>query len=121
MSARPITDTLRLMNGGTFIDECSEALAGLVKGVDETGKAGKLTITLALKKSGGAIEIASTVKANTPEPKPDSTLLWATTEGNLSVDNPAQRKLDLKVADAPRAAPRSVDPETGEIRDVRSA
>lgn len=121
MNARPITDTLRLMNGGIFIDQCSEALAGLVKGVDETGKSGKLTITLNLKKSGGAIEIAPNVTTKTPEPKPDSTLLWATNDGNLSVDNPAQRKLDLKVAEKPRAELRNVDPETGEIKNISAA
>ena len=43
MSIRPITDTLRQLQGGQFIDECSEQLAALVKGVDETGKAGLLT------------------------------------------------------------------------------
>lgn len=43
-----------------------------------------------------------------PEPKPDPTLLWATVEGNLSVDNPSQQKLDL----------RRVDADTGEIRDI---
>lgn len=116
MSTRPITDTLRLLNDGMFLDECSEAMAALVKGVDDTGKAGTLTIKLALKKSGGAIELIPTVTAKTPEPKPDSTLLWATVEGNLSVDNPAQRKLDLKVAEKPSTPVRSIDQDTGEIK-----
>lgn len=98
------------------MDECSEQLAQLVKGVDETGKAGKLTITLALKKSSGAIEIAAAVTNKTPEPKPDTDLLWPTVEGNLTVDNPNQRKLDLKIAEPAPKELRSVDPETGEIR-----
>lgn len=107
MSTRPITDTLRLLNSGEFLDECSAQLAELVKGVDETGKAGTLTIKLALKKASGAIEIVPTVTNKTPEPKPDSTLLWPTVEGNLEVDNPNQRKLPF----------RDVNPKTGEIRD----
>ena len=116
MSIRPITDTLRQLQGGQFIDECSEQLAALVKGVDETGKAGKLTITLALKKSSGAIEIAASVTNKTPEPQPDTDLLWPTVEGNLTVDNPNQRKLDLRsVEDGPKAI-KSVDQSTGEIR-----
>ena len=118
MSTRPITDTLRQLQGGQFIDECSEQLAALVRGVDETGKAGKLTITLALKKSSGAIEIAAAVTNKTPEPKPDTDLLWPTAEGNLTVDNPNQRKLDLQVAPVANQPLRNVDKETGEIRTV---
>ena len=76
MSIRPITDTLRLLQGGLFLDTCSEQLAELVKGVDETGKAGKLMITLDLKKSSGAIEIVAKVTNRTPEPKADGDLLW---------------------------------------------
>lgn len=35
MSIRPITDTLRLLQGGVFLDECSELLAEVVRSVDE--------------------------------------------------------------------------------------
>lgn len=31
MSIRPITDTLRLLQGGVFLDECSELLAEVVR------------------------------------------------------------------------------------------
>lgn len=116
MKARSINETLTLLRGGQFADECSELLKQLVKGVDETGKAGKLVITLAMKKSAGAIEIVGTVTDKTPEPKPDSDLLWPTVEGHLSQDNPAQQKLDLRVAEKARAEVRTVDPDTGEIR-----
>ena len=115
---RPITDTLRKLQGGVFLDECSEQLAQLVKGVDETGKPGKLTITLALKKSSGAIEILANVTNKTPEPKADSDLLWPTVEGNLVVDNPRQQQLPLQVAEKPTAPLRDVDPSTGEIRST---
>lgn len=103
MSIRPITDTLRLLDGGAFLDRASEQLAKLVKGVEETGKPGKLVITLSLKQiSGGALSITPTVDTRVPEPKPDSTLLWATVEGNLSLDNPHQQKLDLRAVEAPK-------------------
>lgn len=97
--ARPITDTLRLLQGGAFLEQCSDQLAELVRGVDETGKAGALTIKLTLKKSSGAIEITAAVTNKTPEPKPDTDLLWPTVEGNLVVENPHQRKLDLRMTD----------------------
>jgi hypothetical protein len=100
MSVRPITDTLRLLDGGAFMDRCSDELAALVKAVETTGKTGKLSITLDLKTVGnGAIQITPKVAAAVPEPKPDTTLLWATVEGNLVVDNPAQQKLDLRQVD----------------------
>lgn len=51
---RPITDTLRLLHGGLFLDTCSDLLAGVVRSVEETGKPGKLTITLDVKKVAGA-------------------------------------------------------------------
>ena len=103
MSIRPITDTLRLLDGGAFLDQASEQMAKLVKSVEETRKGGKLVITLDLKQvSGGAISITPTVATKVPEPKPDSTLLWATVEGNLSIDNPHQQKLDLRAVEQPK-------------------
>lgn len=93
---RPITDTLRLLQGGAFLDQCSEALAGVVKAVEETGKAGRVQITLDLSKASGAISVSAKVTDKVPEPKPDADLLWATVEGNLVTENPHQRKLDLQ-------------------------
>lgn len=113
---RPITDTLRLLHGGTFIDECSELLAEVVRGVDDTGKAGKLTITLEIKKVGAAVSMLAKVSNKTPEAPPDADLFYATVEGNLSVDNPNQRRLDLRMADSRPGEVRTVDPGTGEIR-----
>ncbi len=118
MSVRPIQETLARLQGGLFLSECSDKLAECVRGVDETGKAGKLTITLDLKKSAGAIEIVAKVTNKTPEPRPDSDLLWPTVEGNLSLDNPNQRKLDLRVADSKPAEIRTIDMSTGEIKSA---
>lgn len=106
---RPITDTLRLLDEGAFIDRCSEQMAALVRGVEETGKAGKLVLTLEVKRgTKGAMLIRPDVTCKVPEPKPEPTMLWATPDGSLTVDNPKQQKLDL----------RAVDPDTGEIRSL---
>jgi len=53
---KSFTDTLRMLQGGAFVDQCTETMAELVKQCDETGKPGKLTITLDLKKAGGALQ-----------------------------------------------------------------
>lgn len=120
MSVRPITDTLRLLQGGVFLDLCSDMLAEAVKAVDDTGKAGKLTITLDLKKSGGAMAIKAKVTNKVPEVPADEDLMWPTVEGNLSLDNPAQRKLDLRQVEAGpkeirRIETEVIDPDTGVI------
>lgn len=115
---RPITDTLRLLQGGTFLEQCSDKLAELVRGVDETGKAGKLTITLDFKKVGAALSVLAKVTDKTPEEPADADLFYPTVDGNLSVSNPNQRSLDLRsIEDKPRDV-RSIDPDTGEIKSA---
>ncbi|WP_407058777.1 hypothetical protein ACKZDW_10425 [Ralstonia syzygii subsp. celebesensis] len=54
MSARPITDTLRHIAGGVFIDMASDKMAELVSAVDSSGKAGKLTLEVSVKRPRAA-------------------------------------------------------------------
>lgn len=116
MSIKPITQTLALLQGGTFIDQCSEMLAETVKGVDETGKAGKITITLDLKKSSGAISIAAKVTNKTPELAADADLMWPTVEGNLQLQNPKQSNLEFGVVEIKKREILDTNPLTGEIK-----
>jgi len=98
MSTRPITDTLRHIGGGVFIDTASDKLSELVNAVDETGKAGKLLLEVNVKKAsrGGAMHITGKVTMKKPPEEPMEALLFATPEGNLVADDPHQQKLDLK-------------------------
>jgi len=89
-------DTLRMLQQGQLVEQATDMLAELVKQVDETGKPGKLTLTLDFKKHGGAIAILAKVTDKTPQSPPETDLLWATVEGSLSYDNPAQQRLDLQ-------------------------
>ena len=93
---KPLTDTLRMLQGGAFNSQCGDKLAEIVKAVDETGKPGRLTITINLKRAGGAMQVLARFSDKTPEEIPDADMFWPTVEGNLSIDNPAQRKLDLQ-------------------------
>lgn len=98
---RPITDTLRHLGAGVTLDEASEALADLVKRVDETGKPGSLTLKINLRRAtAGALAVTSdlTVK-KPPEPKVE-TLLFPTVEGNLMTEDPRQGKLQLRTVEA---------------------
>lgn len=107
MSVRPITDTLRHIGGGVFIDTASDKLAELVAAVDSTGKAGSIDLKIKMKKAtrGGAMHITGTVKLNKPAEEPMEAMLFATPEGNLVADDPHQQKLDLKVAPAAADTP----------------
>lgn len=100
MGARPITDTLRHIGGGVFVDLASDKMNELVSAVSETGKAGKLTLEVSVKKAtrGGAMHITGKVQLKKPAEEPMEAMLFATPEGNLVADDPKQTKLDLKVA-----------------------
>lgn len=106
--AKPISDTLRILQNGDFNHRCGQLFADILRGVEDTGKAGKLTITLDVKQQNGAVSVLAKATDKTPEKLPDADLFWTTPEGNLTVQNPAQQKLDL----------RQVDQSTGEIRSV---
>lgn len=109
---RPITDTLRHIGAGVLMDEASEKLATLVNRVSETGKPGKLTITIDLRKAtAGALAVGGKVDLKAPaEPKVEA-LMFPTPEGNLLTEDPSQTKLDL----------RPVAVEAREVREVATA
>ena len=104
---RPITDTLRHIGGGVFIDTASDKLAELVAAVDSTGKAGSIDMKIKLKKAtrGGAMHITGTVKLNKPAEEPMEAMLWSTPDGNLVADDPNQQNLDLKQVASATDAP----------------
>lgn len=109
---KPITDTLHHIGGGGFITTATDQLAQLVKLVQETGRTGKLDLTIAVKKAtrGGAMHITGKIKLTKPQEEPMEAMLFATDDGGLTQDNPRQHKLDLKVV---------VDKETGEIKQIQ--
>ena len=109
MTTRPITDTLRHIGGGCFIDTASGQMAELVSAVDQQGKAGKLTMEITVKKAtrGGAMLITGKVKMTKPAEPPMEAMLFDTPVGNLIADVPNQQKLDLKVAPGANDTPRT--------------
>lgn len=77
---RPITDTLRHIGGGVFIDTASDKLAELVCAVDSTGKAGKIDLTITVKKAsrGGAMLVSGKVRLTKPAEAPMEAMLFGT-------------------------------------------
>ncbi len=117
MELKPITETLRHVRGGMLLDEASEKLAEIVKAVDITGKAGRITIELQVKKlsRSGALEIIDKVTSKIPAEAPLTTMMYPTPEGNLITEDPRQQKLDLKSVRVVGAADVSpIKPNAGE-------
>lgn len=116
MALKPITETLRHVRGGLLINEASELLAEVVKAVEITGKSGKLTIELQVKKlsRSGALEIIDKVTSKAPSEAPMTTMMYPTPEGNLITEDPRQAKLDLKTVRAVGAADITPIKPTGE-------
>jgi hypothetical protein len=122
---KPITHTLAKLQQGLFVDKCTDLFTEILRQVEETGKPGKLTITLDVKKVNALVSVLAKVTDKTPEKAPDADMFYVTEDCDLSVDNPKQRKLDLRVAEArrevrgeqtpERALRETVDPESGEV------
>ena len=104
---QPITETLKHIGGGVFIDTASDKMAELVQAVSDSGKAGSLTITISVKPAtrGGAMHLTGKYTLKKPAEEPMEALLFATPEGNLVADDPKQSKLDLK---APEEKPKEL-------------
>jgi hypothetical protein len=111
---RPIIETLRTLQNGTLLDEAADKLSELVLAVDATGKPGKLTIEISLKRAS-SMTLAATgkIKLTKPAEPVVEALLWPTPEGNLLSQDPRQQNLDLKSVVLPSAADLSVNQRAG--------
>lgn len=83
---------------GGLSDELDEKLSEVVKAAEITGKVGSITVQLKIKAKGnsGQIEISPVVKANIPEHERGTAIMFATPEGELQLQDPRQRDLELK-------------------------
>jgi hypothetical protein len=96
MPVRPFADTLREVRGGVVLDELAEQMQALVNAVTESGKSGKLTLTIEVKpfdKVDGAMVLRDTVKLTLPKITSAGTVMFATPEGNLQRNHPKQDEL----------------------------
>lgn len=105
---RPITDVLRDVRRGAAVDEATEQLAEVVRGVMETGSKGSLTVKLTVElngKGGNQIVFGTEIKSNVPRAKLPDALFFADTDGSLLREDPTQHMMFAEV----------VDKETGEV------
>lgn len=107
---KPFTDTIVALRFGTLNQELTEKLNELTTKCAETGRAGALTLTLALKPGkAGQVEVFDDVKLKLPKEEKGSSIMFVTPEGNLTRSDPRQGELE---------GLRTVDRDTGEIRKV---
>lgn len=88
---RPFDQVLRELSEGATNSELSEALWDLVQRVQDTGKAGALTLTLAVGFDGyGRVQIKDEVKTKLPEFNRPTTAFFVDSTGNPSRRDPNQ-------------------------------
>lgn len=68
---KPFADWLALQRKGTLAAELAEGLADLNRAVVETGKAGTLTLTIAVKSNGDDVSVTITDKVAVKLPEAD--------------------------------------------------
>ena len=105
---RPFFDTMRDIRRGQLLEEAADGLQKVIAAVEETGKAGKLVIEIAVapaSKGQGAVKVADKITAKLPALPAGETIMFVTTDNNLVVNDPRQRTLELKGVDAAQAEP----------------
>lgn len=87
---------LRVLDEGNLPVDLHTAIGGLVQAVKNTGKGGKLTITIAVKPTKGNSErvlFDPTLKVTEPKIETSTTLMYVSDDGSLSREDPRQPKL----------------------------
>ena len=106
------TQLVAILRDGELLTEASEKLCELVQAVQEHAKGGTLTLKLKITPAGkrGAMQITEELSVKTPQEEPDSTLLFATSDGILQRTDPSQKTFDLK----------AVEKLTTEVKEVET-
>lgn len=122
MPIRPFTDTLAALRLGSLSDDLSDKMNELTNKCVETGRAGSLTLKITLKPgNAGQIEVLDDIKMTMPKEQKGSSLMFATTEGNLQREDPRQKSLPgIRSVDdnSSKAAPRTVENLINSVRQV---
>lgn len=112
---RLYTDVLRDHRNGRLVQQLSERLAKVVNAVEETGKAGAITLKLKIepnKGEEGAFTVVPAISTSMPESDLPKALFYGDGEGGLLRESPNQRGIfdaapDEDLGDRPRRSRRS--------------
>ena len=104
---RPFTDTLRALGHGECLDQLTDGLHELVGAVEQTGRAGSITLTVQVKRGpgkAGTVIVTDDVSLKLPKPEKRQTIMFVTPENNLVTTDPRQQALTLTDATGPAPA-----------------
>jgi len=105
VAPKPFVAWLQEQRKGVAHAECSDALQDLIRAVRDTGRAGKMTLTIDVKpasKGQDVVLVKDSIKLSLPEHEREEAIYFVDKDGNLSRENPNQQRLPL-VEVQPRA------------------
>jgi hypothetical protein len=97
--AKPITDIMREHRKGFAVDLATELFGDVVRAVDDTNKAGEVTIKIKVEPGeGGGSEKKVSFKVSCKKPIRDipDAVFFSDTAGNLHRSDPAQTEMALE-------------------------
>lgn len=111
---RPFAAFVQEQRNGGLHGELSDALAELVSAVQETQKAGtvSLTVKVAPNKDGVTVTVTDKIAKKIPEGDRGAAIFFVMGDGNLVRRDPRQIELPLREV---------VNTKTGELRDIDAA
>ena len=90
---RTFTDVITDIGAGDLERKLSDELENVVNAVIETGKVGKLTVTISVNSEGKMVRVLAESKATIPKEAVESTSFFPDARGSLHRENPRQPKL----------------------------
>lgn len=105
-TTKPFTQFIAEQRRGALHTELSDQLAELVHACLETGKKGKLALTISvapIKDADGTVSITDDVKLTAPKPDAKPSIFFTDEQGNLSRQDPRQVELPLREVPGGRA------------------
>jgi len=105
-----IIDIINDLGGGLCYEESNKLISEVTAAVLDTGKPGKVTITIEVKRNGeNRVALTPEVKAKIPQHSMGQSIFYADADGgDLSRQDPRQKNLPL----------RDVSKANGEVREL---
>ena len=102
MTNKAFALTLQDLRDGRVHAELTQQFSDLIQKVQETGKAGELTLKIKVKPATRGnvdkVMIADAITINMPKPERGEDVFWLTDDNELSRNHPRQGNLELRDA-----------------------
>lgn len=90
-------EMLRSIRHGDLVSELSEEIAEVVRGAEDSGKEGKIVLTIKVKPNGrGQMVLRDEIKSTVPKLDAPAVLMFNDVHGNLSRKDPNQPDLPMR-------------------------